>query len=62
MIDKNSLKLDRVISHETKYVHLMEANQEVELRFVLASLKDETFHASRKSQPKISSKRWKMVN
>ena len=46
MIDKSAYKLNRVISPETKYMHLMEAIQEVKLRFLLASLKGETFHVS----------------
>ncbi|WP_176720260.1 MULTISPECIES: hypothetical protein [Methanobacterium] len=48
MIDKSGFKLNRVISPETKYMHLMEAIQEAELRFLLASLKGETFHVSGK--------------
>ena len=39
MIDKSGFRLNRVISYETKYMHLMEAIQEAELRFLLASLK-----------------------
>ena len=58
MIDKSGFKLNRVISPETKYIHIMEAIQEAELRFLLASLKGETFHVSGKGQSKISSKRW----
>jgi len=58
MIDKSGFKLNRVISPETKYMHLMEAVQEAELRFLLASLKGETFHVSGRGQSKISSKRW----
>jgi hypothetical protein len=34
MIDKSGFRLNRVISPETKYMHLMEAIQEVELRFL----------------------------
>ena len=60
MIDKSGFKLNRVISPETKYMHLMEAVQEAELRFLLASLKGETFHVFGRSQSKISSKRWKI--
>ncbi|MCZ3364895.1 MULTISPECIES: hypothetical protein [Methanobacterium] len=59
MIDKSGFKLNRVISPETKYMHLMEAVQEAELRFLLASLKGETFRVSGKGQSKISSKKWK---
>ena len=59
MIDKSGFKLNRVISPETKYMHLMEAVQEAELRFLTPSLKGETFHVSGKGQSKISSKRWK---
>ncbi|WP_176720275.1 MULTISPECIES: hypothetical protein [Methanobacterium] len=44
MIDKSGFKLNRAISHETRYMHLMEAIREAELRFLLASLKGETFH------------------
>ena len=58
MIDKSVFKLNRVISPETKYMHLMEAVREAELRFLLASLKGETFHVSGKVQSKILSKRW----
>ncbi len=58
MIDKSDFKLNKVISPETKYMHLMEAIREAELRFLLASLKGETFHVSGKGQSKISSKRW----
>ena len=58
MIDKSGFKLNRVISPETKYIHFMEAVQEAELRFSLASLKDKTFYVSGKGQSKISSKRW----
>ena len=57
MIDKSGFKLNRVISPETKYMHIMEAIQEAELRFLLASLKGEIFHVSGKSKSKISSKR-----
>ena len=46
MIDKSGFKLDRVISPETKYMHLIEVIQEAELRFLLASLKGETFTLS----------------
>ncbi|MGB9980224.1 hypothetical protein [Methanobacterium sp.] len=59
MIDKIGFKFNRVISPETKYMHLMEAVQEAELRFLLLSLKCETFHVYGKGQSKISSKRWK---
>ncbi|MGB9936760.1 MAG: hypothetical protein ACPK7O_03515 [Methanobacterium sp.] len=44
MIDKNDFKFNGVISPETRYMHLMEAVHEAELRFLLESLKDETFH------------------
>ena len=44
MIDKSGFRLNRVISPETGYMHLMEAIEEAELRFLLASLKGETFH------------------
>ena len=44
MIDTSGFKLNMVISHETRYMHLMEAIREAELRFLLASLKGETFH------------------
>lgn len=37
----------------------MEAIQEAELRFLLASLKCKTLHISSRCQSKISSKRWK---
>ncbi len=59
MIDKNDFKFNIVLSHGTKYLHLIEIIKEAELRFVLASLKDETFHVSGKGQSKIFSKRWK---
>ena len=59
LIDKSGFKLNRIISPETKYIHLMEAIREAELRFLLASLKSETFHISGKGQSKISSKMWK---
>ena len=61
MIDKSGFKLNRVISPETKYMHLIGAIQEAELRFLLASLKGETFHVSGKGQSKISSKKWKKI-
>lgn len=47
------------ISPEKRYIHLIEAVQEAELRFLLASLKGETFHVSGMGQSKISSKKWK---
>lgn len=34
MIDKSGFKLNRVISPETKYMHLIEAVQEAEFRFL----------------------------
>lgn len=58
MIDKSGFKLNKVISPETRYMHIMEAIQEAELRFLLASLKGETFHVSGKGQSRISSKKW----
>ncbi len=58
MIDKSGFKLNRVISPETKYMHIIDAIHEAELRFLLASLKGETFHVSGKGQSKISSKKW----
>ena len=61
MIDKSGFKLNRVISPETKYMHIIEAIQEAELRFLLASLKGETFHVSGNGQSKISSKKWKRI-
>jgi hypothetical protein len=42
MIDKSGLKLNRVISPETRYMHLIGAIEESQLMFLLASLKDET--------------------
>ena len=59
MIDMSGFILNRVISVETRYMQLMEAIQEAELRFLLASLKGETFHVSGMGQSKISSKKWK---
>ena len=41
-------------------MHIMEAVQEAELRFLLARLKVETFHVSGRGQSKISSERWKV--
>ncbi len=52
-------RYNNVISAETKYMHLIEAIQEAELRFLLASLRGETFHVSGRGQSKISSKKWK---
>jgi hypothetical protein len=43
MIDKSGFKLNRVISHGTKYMHLTESIPEAELIFLLASLKGDTF-------------------
>ena len=43
MIDKSSFKSNRVISPETKYVHLMKVIEEFQLRFLTARLKGETF-------------------
>lgn len=48
VINKSGFKLNRVISPETEHMHLMEAIQEAELRFLLASLKDEIFTLSGK--------------
>jgi len=56
--DRTYYRYNQVISPETKYIHLMEAVQEAELRFLLASFKGETFHISGKGQAKISSKKW----
>ena len=56
MIDKSDFKFNRVISPETKYMHLMEAIREAELRFLLASLKSETFTLSSRDKSRISSK------
>ena len=39
MIDKSGFKLNRVISPETKYMHLMESIQEAELRFLTRKFK-----------------------
>lgn len=44
MIDKASFKLNRVISLETKYMHLIEAIQEVELRFLTREFERENFY------------------
>ncbi|MEL7671700.1 hypothetical protein [Methanobacterium sp.] len=44
MIDKSNFKLNMVISPETRYMHIIEAIREAELRFWLTSLKGETFH------------------
>ena len=60
MIDKSAYKLNRVISPETKYMHLMEAIQEVKLRFLLASLKGETFHVCERVNLRFQVKRWKI--
>ena len=46
MADRTYYRYNIVISPVTRYIHLMEAIQEVELRFLLASLKGETFHVS----------------
>lgn len=62
MADRTYYRYNNVISPETKYIHLMEAIQEVELRFLLASLRGETFHISGKGQSKISSKKWDANN
>ena len=43
IIDKKVFKLNRVISPETKYIHITEAIQEADFMFLLASLKSETF-------------------
>ncbi len=59
MADRTYYKYNNIISPETRYIHLMKAVQEVELRFLLASLNDETFHVSGGGQSKISSKKWK---
>lgn len=59
MADRTYYRYNKVISPETRYMHLMEAVQEAELNFLLASLKGETFHISGKGQSKISSKKWK---
>lgn len=58
MIDKNGFTFNNVISPETKYIHLMEAIEEAQLRFLLAKLKGETITISGKGQSKVSSKRW----
>jgi hypothetical protein len=58
MIDKSDFRLNRVISPETKYLHVIKSIREAELRFSLASLKGKTFKLSGKDQSKISSKRW----
>ena len=44
MIDKSGFKFNRVISHETKYMLIMETIKEFELRFSLVSLKGEIFY------------------
>jgi len=44
MADRTYYRCNRVISPETRYIHLMDAIQEAELRFTLAILKGETFH------------------
>ena len=59
MIDKSGFRFNRAITPETKYMHIMEAIEEAQLRFSLASLKVETFTISGKGQSKVSSKRWK---
>lgn len=59
MDDRTYCRYNKVISPETRYIHLIEAVQEAELRFLLASSKGETFHISGKGQAKISSKMWK---
>ncbi len=59
MDDITCYRYNNVISPETKYIHLMEAIQETEPRFLLASWKGETFHVSGNGQSKISSKKWK---
>lgn len=59
MIDKSGFRFNIVISPETKYMHLMEAIEEAQLRFLLARCKGETIILSGKGQSKISSKRWK---
>ena len=59
MADRTYYRYNKVISPETKYIHLMEAVEEAQLNFLLASLKGETFNISGKGQAKISSKRWK---
>ncbi len=59
MSDRTYNRYNKVISPETRYIHLMEAVQEAELRFLLASLCGETFHVYGMGQSKISSKKWK---
>ena len=59
MIDKSDFTFNNVISPETKYMHLMEAIEEVQLRFLLARLKGEIITIFGVGQSKISSKRWK---
>ena len=59
MADRTYYRYNQVIPPETKYIHLMEAILEAELRFTLAILKGETFHISGRGQSKISSKKWK---
>lgn len=39
MIDKIGFKLNRIISHETKYICIMGAIQEAELRFLTRKFK-----------------------
>ena len=58
MADRTYYRYNKVISLETRFIHLMEAVEEAQLRFLLASLKGETFHISGRGQAKISSKRW----
>ena len=60
MIDKSRFKFNRIIFRETKYMHLIEAIREVQLRFLTARLKGETFILSGLGPSKISSKRWKL--
>ncbi len=58
MIDKSNYKFNKVISPETKYMHLMEAIEEVQRKFLLARLKGETFTLYGNGQS-FSIKRWK---
>ncbi|MGF7118629.1 hypothetical protein [Methanobacterium oryzae] len=59
MIDKSNFRFNKVISPETKYMHLMEALEEAQRNFLRVRRKGETFRLDRKCQSSLICRRWK---
>ncbi|MGF7118021.1 hypothetical protein [Methanobacterium oryzae] len=47
------------VTPEIKYMHLMEAFEEAQLRFLLARYKGETIRQDGQGQSRLISRRWK---